>query len=734
MQRRAFFGGPARVTTAPALRARRVRDDDQRWHDGRRESPVDESESSSYQRFDCTGDDPALHAAATEAAREAIEAGECIVLPTDTVYGIGADAFSPQAVQRLLDAEGRGRDMPPPVLIGESSLIRALAVDVPEEAKELIERHWPGPLTIICRMQPSLRMDRETTRTPSPSGCPITRWRGGAAAFVSADGMGGALAGELASRISVQTLAELVQEGSDEERLAETIRLANRRVAERATSDPRASGMGSTVTAASSGARPSRSLTRRLARVPVARRRPHAPLARPFAGRRMGARRRTGARGAAQHPQRSVITRALGADWQIDIDVWTTPARTDDVILLCTDGLSGFVDDAAVAPRSSIERLDDVVRSLIDAANAAGGEDNITAVALGLEAEEGEAEAGAETGEAVVDERPTATLEAVVPPPAAEPVPAPAPEPAREPAPDATAVALAVPAPPVDAEVQRTEATPERLVPAPLPRPRRDPDHLPALVTGFGSGAPVRRRGRARRLGVFASVVALLLCVLWAGRFGLRWSHFVGVDPERARWRSTRVSRTTSAAASSCSRSSIAAGFPRPRCRRRGGGTSSTTPCARASRRAPSSRSSSRQSRERRRPALEPQSRARLASARRRSGGRRLHVGAGRPLGRRLHALADLRRGVPGTPRHRPRRPAHRVAERRSGAAAPAGLLVAVGIVEIYRLDPRSRATRRSGWPSASAASSPCWPCSRTTARSSATATSWASPRWERWR
>ena len=68
--------------------------------------------------------------------------------------------------------------------------------------------------------------------------------------FAVADGMGGALAGELASRISVQTLAELVQEGSDEERLAETIRLANRRVAERATSDPRASGMGSTVTAA----------------------------------------------------------------------------------------------------------------------------------------------------------------------------------------------------------------------------------------------------------------------------------------------------------------------------------------------------------------------------------------------------------------------------------------------------------------------------------------------------
>ena len=122
-------------------------------------STVDEPESMGYQRFDCTGGESALHATATEAAREAIEAGECIVLPTDTVYGIGADAFSPHAVQRLLDAKGRGRDMPPPVLIGEPSLIRALAVDVPEEAKELIERHWPGPLTIICRMQPSLRMD-----------------------------------------------------------------------------------------------------------------------------------------------------------------------------------------------------------------------------------------------------------------------------------------------------------------------------------------------------------------------------------------------------------------------------------------------------------------------------------------------------------------------------------------------------------------------------------------------
>ena len=111
-----------------------------------------------YQRFDCT-DTTADHFLATDAARKAIEAGECIVLPTDTVYGIGADAFSPEAVQRLLDAKGRGRDMPPPVLIGESSLIRALATDVPEAAKQLVNKHWPGALTVICKIQPSLRMD-----------------------------------------------------------------------------------------------------------------------------------------------------------------------------------------------------------------------------------------------------------------------------------------------------------------------------------------------------------------------------------------------------------------------------------------------------------------------------------------------------------------------------------------------------------------------------------------------
>ncbi|MFL6026507.1 MAG: L-threonylcarbamoyladenylate synthase [Friedmanniella sp.] len=118
-----------------------------------------EPPAPTFQRFDCTTGDPGLLAEAMEAARTAVEAGECIVLPTDTVYGIGADAFNGEAVQRLLDAKMRGRDMPPPVLIGDPSLIRALATEVPDTAKDLVAEHWPGPLTVICKIQPSLRMD-----------------------------------------------------------------------------------------------------------------------------------------------------------------------------------------------------------------------------------------------------------------------------------------------------------------------------------------------------------------------------------------------------------------------------------------------------------------------------------------------------------------------------------------------------------------------------------------------
>jgi tRNA threonylcarbamoyl adenosine modification protein (Sua5/YciO/YrdC/YwlC family) len=97
-------------------------------------------------------------------ARLAIGRGELVVLPTDTVYGIGADAFDHRAVQALLDAKGRGREMPPPVLISAATTLDALAVGVPSYARALVEELWPGPLTLVCRQQPSLVWDLGDTR------------------------------------------------------------------------------------------------------------------------------------------------------------------------------------------------------------------------------------------------------------------------------------------------------------------------------------------------------------------------------------------------------------------------------------------------------------------------------------------------------------------------------------------------------------------------------------------
>ena len=102
--------------------------------------------------------------AALEAAREAVAAGQCVVFPTDTVYGIGCAAFDTKAVMGLLDAKKRGRDMPPPVLIAEGSMLRALAGQVPEAARKLVARFWPGALTIIVKAQRSLPLELGETR------------------------------------------------------------------------------------------------------------------------------------------------------------------------------------------------------------------------------------------------------------------------------------------------------------------------------------------------------------------------------------------------------------------------------------------------------------------------------------------------------------------------------------------------------------------------------------------
>ena len=107
--------------------------------------------------FDCT--DPQELSEGLAQAQQAIAAKACVVLPTDTVYGIGADAFSPQAVATLLAAKGRGRSMPPPVLIPRIQTMDGLAADVSEDARRLAQAFWPGGLTLIFHAQPSLTWD-----------------------------------------------------------------------------------------------------------------------------------------------------------------------------------------------------------------------------------------------------------------------------------------------------------------------------------------------------------------------------------------------------------------------------------------------------------------------------------------------------------------------------------------------------------------------------------------------
>ncbi len=101
---------------------------------------------------------------AIEAAALAIRRGGLVVLPTDTVYGVGADAFDADAVRGLLEAKGRGRDMPPPVLISAATTADALALALPGYARALMDKFWPGPLTIVGKQQPSLQWDLGDSR------------------------------------------------------------------------------------------------------------------------------------------------------------------------------------------------------------------------------------------------------------------------------------------------------------------------------------------------------------------------------------------------------------------------------------------------------------------------------------------------------------------------------------------------------------------------------------------
>jgi len=218
--------------------------------------------------------------------------------------------------------------------------------------------------------------------------------------FVVADGMGGAQAGEVASRIAIEAFEQgLPDDGSPEERLATRVREANNQIYERSRAERSRAGMGTTLTAAYVDD----------AHVAIA----HVGDSRAYLFRDGTLQRLTQdhslvdelvRRGklteeqAAEHPQRSIITRALGPEPDVEVDTWTYPARPGDVVLLCSDGLTSMISEERVREvLAANENLDAAADALIHEANEAGGRDNITVVLFRLEEADGEDVSGEDT-------------------------------------------------------------------------------------------------------------------------------------------------------------------------------------------------------------------------------------------------------------------------------------------------------------------------------------------------
>jgi L-threonylcarbamoyladenylate synthase len=108
-------------------------------------------------RYDMS--EPSDRALGLDIATTTVARGELVVLPTDTVYGLGTDAFNADAVAALLAAKGRGRDMPVPVLVGSPRTLDGIATDLSDVARRLVEGFWPGGLTLVARVAPSLQWD-----------------------------------------------------------------------------------------------------------------------------------------------------------------------------------------------------------------------------------------------------------------------------------------------------------------------------------------------------------------------------------------------------------------------------------------------------------------------------------------------------------------------------------------------------------------------------------------------
>jgi PPM family protein phosphatase len=204
--------------------------------------------------------------------------------------------------------------------------------------------------------------------------------------FAIADGMGGAQAGEVASRLAAAALKESgAKTLGGEERISDLIQEANRRVYDRSSTDPNTSGMGTTITVAlvENGnvafghVGDSRAYLIRDGRMEQVTE-DHSLVNELMKSGKLSREE------AETHPQRSVITRALGTDPDVDVDTFTIEAKSGDVFLLCSDGLTDMVGEREIFELVELNRLDlgAALKSLVKAANRSGGEDNITVVAF----------------------------------------------------------------------------------------------------------------------------------------------------------------------------------------------------------------------------------------------------------------------------------------------------------------------------------------------------------------
>ncbi len=340
--------------------------------------------------------------------------------------------------------------------------------------------------------------------------------------FVVADGMGGAQAGEVASRIAIETFEEgLPESGSPEERLVTAAQTANHRIHELAAAERERAGMGTTLTAAYLDD----------SDLAIA----HVGDSRAYLFRDGELTRLTQDHSlveelvrqgkltpeqAAEHPQRSIITRALGPEPTVNVDTWTYPVRAGDVLLLCSDGLTSMISEAEVA--SVLAETDDLnlaAERLIAAANEAGGRDNITVVLFRLE-EVGVDGGGATDHTMVVTPAARAAMEAEAAK-ARDAAAASRPESTQRDAAQAT-----------DAAGSAPSATSAVAPPPGLSQTRA----IPAPVAGThgrpGEPPPRKERRYIKPLAALVAVVIVLALVLAGGYLASRQLYFIGTNSQ----------------------------------------------------------------------------------------------------------------------------------------------------------------------------------------------------------